>query len=72
VIYRRQGGVIKEANRAFIIFLGQHNYHEVPVLVTHKVNIAALTGVCPSSGEIVVVHFPEDGWLDLVGNIRSG
>jgi hypothetical protein len=42
------------------------------VLVTHKVNIAALTGVCPSSGEIVVVHFPEDGWLDLVGNIRSG
>lgn len=39
------------------------------VLVTHQVNITALTGVFPQSGEIVVVR-PEDGDLTVVGRIR--
>lgn len=39
------------------------------VLVTHQVNITALTGVFPQSGEIVVVR-PEGAGLRLVGRIR--
>lgn len=39
------------------------------VLVTHQVNITALTGVFPASGEIVVVR-PEGAGLRLVGRIR--
>lgn len=32
-----------------------------PILVTHQVNITALTGIVPRSGEIVVVHHAPDG-----------
>jgi phosphohistidine phosphatase SixA len=39
------------------------------VLVTHQVNITALTGVFPQPGEIVVVR-PEGDGLRLVGRIR--
>lgn len=39
------------------------------VLVTHQVNITALTGVFPQSGEIVVVR-PEGDGLKVIGRIR--
>lgn len=39
------------------------------VLVTHQVNITALTGVFPASGEIVVVARRTDGALQVVGRI---
>ncbi len=39
------------------------------VLVTHQVNITALTGVFPQSGEIVVVR-PEGDGLKVIGHIR--
>ena len=40
------------------------------VLVTHQVNIAALTGVFPVQGEIVVLKADGAGGLELVGTIR--
>ncbi|WP_205742744.1 histidine phosphatase family protein [Onishia niordana] len=40
------------------------------VLVTHQVNITALTGVYPRSGEILVLA-PEDGALKLVGRLEN-
>ncbi|WP_245184627.1 histidine phosphatase family protein [Halomonas salinarum] len=40
------------------------------VLVTHQVNITALTGVYPRSGEILVLA-PEDGALELVGRLEN-
>ena len=40
------------------------------VLVTHQVNITALTGVYPRSGEIVVVR-PENGRLAVMGRIST-
>tara|TARA_B100000700_G_scaffold28785_1_gene27652 strand:+ start:34879 stop:35517 length:639 start_codon:yes stop_codon:yes gene_type:complete len=40
------------------------------VLVTHQVNITALTGVYPRSGEILVLA-PEDGALELVGRLKN-
>jgi phosphohistidine phosphatase SixA len=41
------------------------------VLVTHQVNIAALTGVYPASGELVVIARSKDGKISTVGSIRT-
>lgn len=37
------------------------------ILVTHQVNITALTGVFPSTGEIVVFQIKEDGQGQVLG-----
>lgn len=39
------------------------------ILVTHQVNITALTGVFPRSGEIVVARFGDDGQLQVLGRL---
>ncbi len=39
------------------------------VLVTHQVNITALTGVYPASGEVVVFRLAADGTVDVIGTI---
>lgn len=39
------------------------------VLVTHQVNITALTGRFASSGEMIVITVGEDGSVDVVGEI---
>ncbi len=44
---------------------------QVLVLVTHQVNISALTDVYPSSGELVVVRRSENGELSVAGTIES-
>lgn len=41
----------------------------VTVFVTHQVNVTALTGVFPASGEVVVAR-PGEGGLEVVGSIR--
>ena len=40
-------------------------------LVSHQVNITALTGVYPASGEIVVIKLGEDGGVSVEGRIRT-
>ena len=40
-------------------------------LVSHQVNITALTGIYPSSGEIVVIALGEDGDVTVEGRIRT-
>ena len=40
------------------------------VLVTHQVNVTALTGVYPASGEIVVAKTASDGAVTVVGTIK--
>lgn len=37
------------------------------MLVTHQVNITALTGIFPRSGEIIIVTLGENDTLDVVG-----
>lgn len=55
---RASGPQQTEKIRAFIsAFQGQGPL----ILVTHQVNITALTGVFPSSGEIVIFQMTEDG-----------
>ena len=41
------------------------------VLVSHQVNITALTGVYPGSGEIVVIRLGEDGEVSVEGRIGT-
>jgi phosphohistidine phosphatase SixA len=41
------------------------------VLVTHQVNISALTGVYPSSGELVIVRVGEGGDLSALGSVET-
>jgi broad specificity phosphatase PhoE len=40
------------------------------LLVSHQVNITALTGVVPRSGEIIVAHRREDGTLEVSGRVN--
>lgn len=41
------------------------------VLVTHQVNITALTGVFPASGELVVIRRSENGNISVIGSLRT-
>ena len=41
------------------------------VLVTHQVNITALTGFAPSSGELVFVKRGLEGKLSIIGTLRT-
>jgi broad specificity phosphatase PhoE len=42
----------------------------VLVLVTHQVNITALTGILPAEGEMLVLRPKRDAGFDLVGRIK--
>jgi phosphohistidine phosphatase SixA len=53
------------------LWLSQQEMDEPLVLVTHQVNISALTGVFPSSGEIVVVKRNAEGELKVLGSIET-
>jgi broad specificity phosphatase PhoE len=50
-------------------FIRERSDRRSLVLVTHQVNITALTGVFPQSGEIVVVR-PDGDDLTVVGRMR--
>lgn len=62
---RERGAAQTEAIRALLSVPGNGRPR---VLVTHQVNITALTDVFPDSGEIVVVRSDADG-LSVVGRI---
>jgi phosphohistidine phosphatase SixA len=40
------------------------------ILVSHAVNVTALSGVSPSSGEIVIMRSNRGGGLEVVGSVR--
>ena len=50
-------------------FLSGRKAGEPLILVTHQVNITALTDIFPTSGEIVVVNVRADGTVDIAGRI---
>ena len=52
-------------------WLDQQALSEPVVLVTHQVNITALTGVYPGSGELVIVRRSETGDLTVIGSIET-
>jgi phosphohistidine phosphatase SixA len=44
---------------------------ETAVLVSHQVNITALTGIYPRSGEVVILRVAEDGAVEAVGRFLA-
>ena len=57
--------------RALNDWLGGRQRGRPLVLVTHQVNITALTGVYPASGELVVIHRRTDGTISVAGTIQT-
>lgn len=44
---------------------------EIPsVLVSHQVNITALTGIYPAEGELVILSVPKNGEIEVLGSIK--
>jgi hypothetical protein len=39
--------------------------------VTHQVNITAMTGVFPASGELVMIRIDKEGEFTVAGRIRT-
>ncbi|MDP4796185.1 MAG: histidine phosphatase family protein [Rhodospirillales bacterium] len=52
-------------------WLSQMNLRELHILVTHQVNITALTAYYPSSGELVIARVGKNGALKMVGSIKT-
>lgn len=52
-------------------FLAELSAGEKAILVTHQVNITALTGVYPQSGELVVIETGADGEIAVRGRIPT-
>lgn len=52
-------------------WLADHELVGPVVLVTHQVNITALTGLYTAPGELVVIRRTEAGKISVVGSIRS-
>jgi phosphohistidine phosphatase SixA len=52
-------------------WLADQEFDRPLVLVTHQVNISALTGVFPASGELVILRIGEDGGSTVLGSIET-
>lgn len=52
-------------------WLAKQTLDESLILVTHRVNISALTDVYPGSGELVIVRRSEDGDFAVVGTLST-
>lgn len=50
--------------------VGEHRASENLVLVTHQVNITALTGISPAQGEMVILTPSADGSFRTAGRLR--
>jgi 8-oxo-(d)GTP phosphatase len=61
----------KKQTNAIIDWINNQKLDKPTILVTHQVNITALTGVYPSSGEIVVVKRIRNRSLKLVGTFNQ-
>mgnify|MGYP000470229028 CR=1 FL=1 len=58
-------------DRALRQWLANRNLGRPTILVTHQVNITALSGIYPASGEIVVVGKSNSGELLVLGSIKT-
>ena len=51
-------------------WIQRQDLNEPLILVTHQVNITALTGIYPASGEMVILARKPDGSLEVRGNVK--
>jgi phosphohistidine phosphatase SixA len=57
--------------RVLLEWIERQNLSRPLVLVTHQVNITALTGIYPESGELVIVHRTNTGDIRIIGTIKT-
>lgn len=67
----RQAEREPEQTRALTEWIAAQDMDHTLVMVTHQVNITALTGVYPRSGEMVILRRSAAGGLDVTGTIRT-
>jgi phosphohistidine phosphatase SixA len=61
----------KQQTRALRKWLAEQHLNEPLVLISHQVNITALTGVYPASGELVVIRRSKSGAISVVGSTKT-
>ena len=49
----------------------RQNFEQPIILITHQVNITALTGIFPASGELVAIEATENGKIQVHGTIEN-
>ena len=57
--------------QALTDWIAMQNHDEPIILVSHQVNITALTGIYPVSGEVVFIQPSEDGGINVLGTIKT-
>lgn len=57
--------------RALKTWLKERDLSQPHVLVTHQVNITALTGIFPASGELIVLRKEENGTSTVIGTLET-
>lgn len=67
----RNGERREPQTQALRQWIAKQDLSSVLVLVTHQVNITALTGVYPQSGELVILRRDRTGSLSVVGTLRT-
>jgi phosphohistidine phosphatase SixA len=67
--FSRGGGA--EQTKELRLWIARQDLRTPLVLVTHQVNITALSGVDPASGEIVAMRRGAGGALSLVGRLKT-
>jgi phosphohistidine phosphatase SixA len=60
-----------QQNQALKEWLARQNLGRPLVLVTHQVNITAISGIYPASGELVIMRRAKSGQLSTVGTIKT-
>jgi len=61
----------QQQTQALRAWLGDQDSDQPTVLVTHQVNISALTGFYPASGEIVFIRRSASGQITVLGSIKT-
>lgn len=60
-----------EELRGWLVKRAQSGSEHLALLVSHQVNITAITGVYPASGEIVIVKTAENGEVEVVATVET-
>ncbi|MFN4327500.1 MAG: histidine phosphatase family protein [Limnobacter sp.] len=60
-----------EQTRGLRQFLQGLKAEDKVLMVTHQVNITALTGISPSSGELVLIRMQPDGSVRVMGRVHG-
>lgn len=66
-----RGELEQQLTQALRKWLAEQDLNELLVLISHQVNITALTGVYPSSGEWVIIRRSQGGAISVFGSINT-